>query len=263
MILDFQQTRRLTWFIGMLYIPVILLLSGQVIANAPLSYKVLESHPHDSYLFTQGMILRDGKIYESSGLYKQSFLRIYDAQTGRIKAQRRLPRSIFAEGLEEYNDLLYLLTWKEKTLYILNKDTLKTLLTLPYRGEGWGLTHDGKDFIMSDGSNQLKFRDSQTFQTKRILPLSNYPGIPRLNELEYAKGFIWANVWQYDVILKISPEDGKVVGVLDLSELSKINNIDPGRTVLNGIAYDEKQDAFWVTGKNWPNRYLIKVDSGE
>ena len=231
------------------------------ITTKALSYTVLKTLPHDPYLFTQGLLTENGQMYESSGLYKRSFVRVYDVATGKIINQRKLSKNLFAEGLAKLNSHLFLLSWRAEKLTVLHSETLKTLYTLPYKGEGWGLTHDGKDFIMSNGSNTLTIRDTNSFRIKEKLTLNGQVhGYPRLNELEFANDSIWANAWMQPYIYKIARDTGDVEGIADLSQLVNQNSTDNSRTVLNGIAFDKTHNAFWVTGKNWPNRYLIQFN---
>lgn len=222
-------------------------------------YSILEEKDHDSYIFTQGFVIEKGVIYESSGLYGKSFVRVYQEEDDKILVQKRLPRDIFAEGMTLFDGLLYLLSWQAEELFILNPQTLKTIHTLNYQGEGWGLAHDGQSLIMSNGSQTLTFRDPTTFAiTRSVTPKSLKHPLPRFNELEYALGAIWANSWLESLIYKIDPQTGAILATYDLSELTKINSTQRGRTVLNGIAYDGEREAFWVTGKHWPKRYLVK-----
>ncbi len=230
-------------------------------SNKQLNFKVIESAVHQDYIFTQGLHYEDGFITESSGLFKKSFIRIYNPISGDIKLQKRLPSKIFAEGLVKVDKHIYLLTWKAETLFVLNAETLETELTLPYDGDGWGLAHNGEDFIMSNGSNKLYIRDTKTFGIKKTLEVTGHQGRPlRLNELEYADGYIWANSWQDTKIFKIAPNSGNIIGFIELKELVDQNNHSQGHSVLNGIAFDEKDKSFWITGKLWSNLYKIKVE---
>ena len=229
-----------------------------------LSYQVLETRAHEDYLFTQGLFLEDGKLYESSGLYKRSFLRVTNNEDDSIIAQRRLPARIFAEGLTKFENRLYLLTWRRGELYLLNPKTLKTQSVIHYPGEGWGLTHSGEFFIRSDGSRTLKIHHSQDFRQIGQVELNSaffklHPRNTQLNELEFVKGKLWANVWQTPYILQIDLDSKTVTGVLDLSALIRQSGGDNYRKTLNGIAYDASRDAFWITGKYWNKRYLIDI----
>lgn len=230
-------------------------------AEKALSVTIIDQQPHDSRLFTQGFAMHQGKIYESSGLYGKSFIRRYDSKTQKIEKQRRLPNHFFAEGLTHFQDRIFLLTWKAGTALVLNSDSLQVQKKLSYSGEGWGLTHSDTELIMSDGSDRLSFRNPSTFKLNRSISVHNkWRRYKYLNELEYAESAIWANVWQSNLILKISPKDGSVLGVADLSTLVKKNSPIKNQKVLNGIAYDPDKKAFWITGKFWPSRYLVRFE---
>ncbi len=224
-----------------------------------LDYEVVATREHDTAIFTQGLILRDGLITETSGLYGKSFLVQYRVDSGEVVQRLALPRAIFAEGITEFNGWLYMLTWQAGQAYVFDAQTLRQEAVLPLAGEGWGITHDGRQLITSDGSATLSVRDPTTFAVVRTLQVRDgRQPWSQLNELEYAREIIWANVWQSPKILAISPADGAVTGVVDLTHLVSPNDKFPGRSVLNGIAYDAQQDAFWITGKWWPKRYLVK-----
>jgi len=227
-----------------------------------LGYDVVKTLPHDPELFTQGLIAADGKLIESSGLYRKSMVRRYDIETGQTEQETALPQQIFAEGLTLFNNRLYLLTWRAGLVYTLNPKTLKINGSKSYQGQGWGITHDGTQLITSDGSHLLSFRDAKSFKVGAQLPVFDpYLQTPlrNLNELEYVDGQIWANRWQTPYIYRIDAETGKVTGVLDLTALIPADKRSSHQDVLNGIAWDEPQKGFWVTGKYWGLRYLIRV----
>ncbi len=227
----------------------------------PLNYHVVQELPHDAHSFTQGLEVVGQSIIESSGRYNQSFIFIYHEDSGLTSKQVALPSNIFAEGLTVVDDLVYLLSWKAQRLYILDQANFSIRRTIGYRGEGWGLTHTGEHFIMSNGSNQLSLRDTHTFKKIGTLHVHDNNGQwSNINELEYAHGLVWANVWQRDLLLAIDPSTGWVRGTVNLQALSQQARQVKGSDVLNGIAYSAKHDAFWVTGKLWPKRYLIKID---
>lgn len=240
-------------------------------ASPRLDYTVIAERTHKPTLFTQGLQLDNGFFYESSGLYGKSMLVSYPvaepagtwAKLSAPFTQRfSLPDNLFAEGLTILNDKLYLLTWQEGTLLIFDKTTLTPEKNLRYEGEGWGLTNDGKQLIRSDGSNNLYFHTLDDFSVTKTLPIKdeNQP-VAQLNELEFVDEFVWANIWHSDHIVKIDPATGAVVNYLDLSELRKKMKLTDSEQVLNGIAWDKHKKAFWVTGKNWPKIFLIKVTS--
>ncbi len=227
--------------------------------SAPLKYTILKKAPHSPTSFTQGLLVDGGLLYESSGLYNRSYIHIYDKNTNIRQQSKHIAPTLFAEGLALFQDKLYLLTWKKGKLLILDKNTLKLLATKRYNGEGWGLTHTGDKFVMSDGSAKLTFRNSSNFSISRTLSVTNNnTAVHKLNELEFAEGVIWANVWQSPYIYKISPISGKTLGIADFSQLMQENNADARFSVLNGIAYDPAEKAFWITGKHWPYRYLVR-----
>ena len=220
------------------------LLQAQAIAPYP-------SVPHFSPVFTQGLIIDDNIVWESSGLYGESMLTKWDLLTGKIIKQKKLEDKYFAEGLTELNGHLFMITWREQTAFEFDKDSLELVNTFKFSGEGWGLTTDGKQLIMSNGSSTLQFVDPKTF--KIIGKTRVHKGsstISRLNELEYIDGLIWANVYQTDYIVVINPISGSVVKTFYLPDLLDDKTPKPG--VLNGIAYDKKTKKTWVTGKLWP-----------
>jgi glutamine cyclotransferase len=246
---------------------LLLLICGASAARvfaAEATYKILKTADHDPALFTQGFMVDGDELIESAGLYGQSRILRYKIATGKVIKNQPLPASVFAEGLHQLNDSVYLLTWQEGCAYRLDAADFSIQERFELETDGWGLTHDGKYFIQSDGSNVLFFRNSSTFKVEKQLPV--YNGMRRLNdlnELEYARGLIWANVYMTSSIVAISPDNGRVVFSLDLSPIAaRHKDGNPGH-VLNGIAYDPRRDAFWVTGKCWDKRYLIQINPPE
>ena len=229
-------------------------------ANA--SITVLAKFPHDPAAFTQGLLYADGLFYESAGLYGQSTLRKVDPETGAVLLEKRLDAQYFAEGLALLEGKLYQLTWKENTGFIYDPQDFRQLSTFSYPTEGWGLTTDGSSLILSDGSATLYFLDPQTLQTTRALQVS-LDGAPldRLNELEYIRGEIYANIWYKDLIARIDPTSGEVVGVIDCGSLRDGEGAPGPNDVLNGIAYDARGDRLYLTGKNWPWIYEVSLRS--
>ena len=229
-------------------------------ANA--SITVLAKFPHDPAAFTQGLLYADGLFYESAGLYGQSTLRKVDPETGAVLLEKRLDAQYFAEGLALLEGKLYQLTWKENTGFIYDPQDFRQLGTFSYPTEGWGLTTDGSSLILSDGSATLYFLDPQTLQTTRALQVS-LDGAPldRLNELEYIRGEIYANIWYKDLIARIDPASGEVVGVIDCGSLRDGEGAPAPNDVLNGIAYDARGDRLYLTGKNWPWIYEVSLRS--
>jgi glutamine cyclotransferase len=229
-------------------------------AAPELEYQIVKESPHDPGLFTQGLILDGQDFIESSGLYGRSFVRRYKQTSSEVLKEIALPKAHFAEGLAIVDQHLYLLTWQEELLYIFDKNSLKPLFKKRFKGEGWGLTFDGSHLIMSNGSSQLFYRDKGSFEIKRSIDVKNdNKSVTNLNELEYAWQSIWANVWLDSRIFQIHPLSGKVIGEINLETLVNKNG-GAKRGVLNGIAYDREADALWITGKNWPKKYLIKVN---
>ena len=214
-------------------------------------------------------------MYESVGNYKESDIRITDLATGKILQSKKMDKKYFGEGLTVLNGKAYQLTYKENTAFVYDAKTLNQLATFNYHfGEGWGMTTDGTYLIISTGSSNIYFYDPNTFkEVKRIGVYNQYGAIPQINELEYIKGFIYSNQLMTDYIFKIDPTSGKVVGKVDLSDLREKYNLpsleqirttptegdSPG--VLNGIAYDSTTNRIFITGKNWPNLFEIKLDN--
>jgi glutamine cyclotransferase len=224
------------------------------------TYQVVRSYPHDAHAFTQGLVYLDGHLYESTGLKGQSSLRMEDLETGKIDRFLEVPDKYFAEGLTNWGSALIQLTWQSHIALVYDRSTFHLLHTLPYPGEGWGLTQDGKSIIFSDGSASLRFLDPETFhELRRITVRDHGRPVTQLNELEYIHGEIYANIWYSDRIARISPATGRVLGWIDLTGLlPKADRPSPG-AVLNGIAYDQAHDRLFVTGKLWPRIFEIKV----
>ncbi len=225
-----------------------------------LSYKILEEAGHNPKSFTQGWVLVDGVFYESSGLTGLSYLSSYRADNTPLQ-QRALNKQWFAEGLTLFNNSLFVLTWQHGIAIKIDLDDWSQQTQFRYQGEGWGLTHDNHHLIMSNGTHTLSFIDPNNFKTiRQITARGGATEWRNINELEYARGLIWANLWQTPYIIAISPSNGQVVGLLDLSLLVRANTNMPSHESLNGIAFDASRDAFWVTGKLWRNRYLLDID---
>jgi glutamine cyclotransferase len=211
--------------------------------GAAATFELVAAYPHDPAAFTQGLAIEAGELYESTGQYGASMVRRVDLTTGRAEKQRALGPRYFGEGIAILNGLLYQLTWQNGVVVVYDLETFEVERTMPYDGEGWGLTHDGRELIMSDGSATIRFRGAP---------------VPKLNELEYIDGEIWANIWYDDRIARISPASGEVLGFIDLSTLYP-QGARGSEAVLNGIAYDAAAKRLFVTGKNWPQLYEIKV----
>lgn len=226
-----------------------------------LNYEITAVYQHDPQAFTQGLEIYQQKLYESTGLYGRSSLRKLDLETGRIIKKIELKKDFFAEGITILNNKIYQLSWKENTCFVYDLD-FKLLKTFNYQGQGWGLTNNNQDLIMSNGSETIFFRDPKDFQVKRKITVKNAgKKINMINELEYAADYIYANIWRENYIIKIEAETGKIAAYLDLSSISKKLKSDyQGKIgVLNGIAYNSSDNSFLVTGKLWPKIYKIKI----
>ena len=222
----------------------------------------MNNYPHDASAFTQGLEFYKGFIYESTGQKGESSLRKVVLKTGEIVLKKELDDEYFAEGLTIFDDKLYLLTWQKKLGFVYNLNDFTLIKSFPYgrSKEGWGLTHSADALIKSDGTERLWFLDPITLkETHFIEAYTNTRKAERLNEIEYIKGKIYANVWQKNTILIINPDNGTIEGIIDLKGLDK--NITKGSedAVLNGIAYDEKTDRLFVTGKDWNKLFEIKI----
>lgn len=224
------------------------------------SYRIVRSYPHDPQAYTQGLIYENGYLYESTGLNGHSSLRMVNLDDGRVLQRASVPSQYFAEGLTSWGSTLIQLTWKAHIAFVYDRFSFRLLRTFQYSGEGWGLTQDGKDLILSDGTAALRFLDPGTFREVRRITVSDGGNpIDQLNELEYVHGQIYANVWHSDRIARISPATGKVLGWIDLTGLLPENQRSDPEAVLNGIAYDPVHDRLFVTGKLWPTLFEIKV----
>jgi glutamine cyclotransferase len=231
-------------------------------ATAPVyRYKVVRSFPHDRQAFTQGLVYLDGFLYEGTGQLGQSGIRKVRLETGEVLNIRPLDARYFGEGIAIWKDSLIQLTWQHGIGFVYNRDTFEPRRTFNYEGEGWGLTHDGTRLIMSDGSETgtLRILDPQTLrQVSKLIVRDDARPVAHLNELEFVKGEIYANVWQTERVARISPKTGRVTGWIDLRGL-----LDPreaaGVDVLNGIAYDAEKDRLFVTGKLWPRIFEIQL----
>jgi glutaminyl-peptide cyclotransferase len=235
--------------------------AAQVDAPAMYGYRVVNVYPHDSRAYTQGLIYLDGFLFESTGLNGRSTLRKVKLETGDIIRQVPIDSAYFAEGLTDWHGLLVQLTWQSHVGFIYDMPTLNVQRTFTYSGEGWGLTRDRTRLIMSDGSDSLRFLDPETLrETGRVAVRDGSLAIRNLNELEYVRDEIFANVWHTDRIARIAPETGRVTGWIDLRGLlSQVYRLEP-EAVLNGIAYDEVHDRLFVTGKLWPKLFEIRLD---
>lgn len=232
-----------------------------------LSYTVAGVYPHDTSSFTQGLTFYKGQLLEGTGYEGKSKLMHIDLKTGKPIQSVPLDNTYFGEGITVINDTIYQLTWKNNIVLVYAAQDFKKIKDFPLNTDGWGITNDGKNLIVSDGSSNLYFYEPSTFRLLRTQSVTE-DGSPvsNLNELEYINGFIYANQWQYNYILKIDPNSGIVVGKLDLTELvnriqAKIPGIDTGSVAtLNGIAYDPQTNKIYITGKYWPEMYEIQFE---
>lgn len=225
-------------------------------------YRVINTYPHDSRAYTQGLVYRDGFLYESTGLNGRSTLRKVRLQTGEVLQQHRLDARHFGEGLVDWRNRLIQLTWQSNVGFVYDLATFKPVGTFTYPGEGWGLTHDGQRIIMSDGQpgGELRFLDPDTLrETGRLTVRDAGRPVANLNELEFVRGEIFANIYQTERVARIDPATGAVVGWVDLSGLLTPAE-RPGTDVLNGIAYDPAGDRLFVTGKLWPRLFEIRLE---
>lgn len=244
----------------MLRLVCVLLLAQFAPQTAPQRYrvKVVRSFPHDPGAFTQGLEYRDGFLYEGTGLKGQSTLRKVKLETGAVLQSKALESQYFGEGITVFPDRILQLTWQAEQGFIYDRKTFERRGQFRYTGEGWGLTSDGKQIYMSDGSSQIRVWDATTLkELRRITVRSAGRPIDNLNELEWVEGELYANVWQTDYILRISPADGRVTGIIDCTGL-----LDQGQgqaDVLNGIAYDQAGRRLFLTGKLWPRLYQVEL----
>ena len=229
-------------------------------AVASYTYEVVRTFPHDRDAFTQGLVYLDGALLESTGLNGQSTLRRVELATGRVLQQVRVPSQYFAEGMTVLGGKIYQLTWQSQKGFVYDLATFALEKEFAYAGEGWGLTTDGHSLILSDGTDQLRFLDPATFQVTRTLRVTR-TGQPLrlLNELEFIRGEIYANIWQSHTVARIDPATGRVLGVIDFFGLLPASDRAANTDVLNGLAYDAATDRLFVTGKNWPKLFEVRL----
>ena len=246
--------------LGLLFTGVVQLIAGHKPSATGPGYEIVHVYPHDPSAYTQGLIYLDGALYEGTGLEGRSSLRRVQLDSGKVMQRYDLPKEYFGEGITDWGDDLYQLTWRSGTCFVYDRASFRLLRTFHYPGEGWGLTHDEKHLIMSDGTAKLRILDPASFkQLKRITVKYKGHPVENLNELEYIHGAIYANVWMSDRIAIISPKSGKVEKWLDLSGILPGHDSVNGNAVLNGIAYDGKTDRIFVTGKLWPKLFEIRI----
>ena len=237
-------------------------LTTPALAETPTSptrygFRVVNTYPHDPGAFTQGLVYENGYLYEVTGLRGQSTLRRVDLNSGEVVQSLALNPELFGEGITLFGDRIIQLTLSAGLGFVYDRVSFTKLEEFSFTPEGWGITHDGRQLIMSDGTAELRFLDPDSFQeTGRLLVTDDGIPVPMLNELEYVEGEIYANVWQTDRIVRISPDTGALIGWIDLTGLRAEN---PRAGVLNGIAYDSEGQRLFVTGKNWPELFEISL----
>ena len=234
------------------------------------TYEIVNKFKHDQNAFTEGLFFYNGFLYESTGREGKSDLRRVELESGKIVQQVKLPTSSFGEGTTILNGKIYQLTWQEGRGFVYEADTLKLLREFNYAGQGWGMTNDGKNIFMTDSTHVIRVVDPETFQTIKTLVVLREDGKPlmQINELEFIKGELWANIWHSEdppilgkpnYIVRIDPNNGKILGWIDLDGISPDDVERDSENTLNGIAYDANNDRIFVTGKNWKNLFEIKV----
>jgi glutaminyl-peptide cyclotransferase len=251
---------RILKFIGVLWT---LACAGASWAAVPTyDVDVVHTYPHDPTAFTEGLFYLNGFLYESTGLEQHSSIRKVRLETGEVLQKIDIPAQYFGEGIVNWKRHLVSLTWQSHVGFVRDLATFQVQRQFSYDGEGWALTQDGKQLIMSDGTSELRLLNPDTLlQSGRIRVTLDGKPLRNLNELEWVKGEIYANVWQTDWIVRIDPHTGEVVGLINLAGLLKPEDRIPGQTddVLNGIAYDARGDRLFVTGKNWPKLFEIRL----
>ena len=237
-------------FIGLVAMP----------AAADTPWTLVKAYPHDAGAFTEGLFYLDGALYESTGLEGKSEIRKVALRTGNVIQRRAIDPPYFGEGIVNWNDRLVSLTWRHRKGFVFNLNDLSPVSDFRYEGEGWGLTQDGRSIIMSDGSAQLRFLDPDSLAERRRITVTwNGRAVQRLNELEYVRGEVWANIWYDTRIARIDPATGAVIDWIDVAPLRKAAGVTDSEAVANGIAYDAAKDRVFITGKNWPKLFEIKV----
>ena len=257
---DCPDTLRLVMF-GLLSAVLSPCAGGNLPDEPPVySYEIVQAYPHDPAAFTQGLVFEGGFLYEGTGGYGSSTLRRVELETGAVLQLRELSDQYFGEGITVVGDTLIQLTWTTNIGFVYALHDFELLRDFTYSYQGWGITHDGSRLIVSDGTAALRFLDPETFEELSRVSVYDRSGpVERLNELEYVKGEIYANVWQTDLIARIDPQTGAVTGWIDLTGILDTTDRDDQVDVLNGIAYDEAGNRLFVTGKLWPRLFEIEL----
>lgn len=238
--------------------------AASTVASAPrtprFTFEVVTAYPHDTAAFTQGLQWLNGKLYEGTGEVGHSDIREVDLTSGRVLRRRPLPPPHFGEGIVVLNGTLYQLTWQTNKAFSYDAATFTPRREFTYEGEGWGLTTDGASLVMSNGSSVIAFRDPVTFTVQRTIEVTeNGTPVSALNELEWVKGELWANVWQTETIARIDPATGKILGWIDLRGILSAADRSGREDVLNGIAFDAERNRYFVTGKRWSKLFEITL----
>jgi glutaminyl-peptide cyclotransferase len=229
-------------------------------AFADTRWTLVKAYPHDPAAFTEGLFYLNGALYESTGMVGESDIRKVALKTGKVLERRTIKPPYFGEGIVNWKDRLVSLTWRHRQGFVWKLSDFSPMSEFRYEGEGWGLTQDGHSIIMSDGTAQLRFLNPDTLAEERRLTVTwNGRPVDRLNELEYVHGEIWANIWFDTHIARIDSATGTVIDWIDIAPLAKQAGVDPQENVANGIAYDAARDRVFVTGKNWPKLFEIRV----
>ena len=225
-----------------------------------LSFTVSHRYPHDNAAFTQGLEVYQGAFLESTGQYGSSSLRRVGITTGKVQKSTLLNERYFGEGITQLSGNIYMLTWLNQEGLVFDAKTLQQKGTFSYTGEGWGITNDGTYLYLSNGTSLITVLDPSTWTVVRTIAVTlDGMAVSQLNELEWINGEVWANIWQSDKIVRISPSTGNVTGVLDLAGILPPNERTPSTDVLNGIAWDPTANLLYVTGKNWPAMFALSV----
>jgi glutamine cyclotransferase len=231
---------------------------------AKYTYRVVKTYPHDRNAFTQGLVFDKGYLYEGTGLHGRSSLRRVELATGDVLQIRELPPQFFGEGITVHEDRVIQLTWQSRTGFVYKKTSFELLNQFNYATQGWGIAHDGNHLIMSDGTSKLYFLDPYDFREIGRMEVFDEEGpVASLNELEYVRGQVFANVWLTDRIAVVSPQTGQVTGWIDMEGILNQDELSEPADVLNGIAYDATNDRLFVTGKLWPALFEIELVSSE
>jgi len=222
------------------------------------TYEIVNVYPHDKNAFTQGLVFENGVLYESTGLFGHSTLRRVELETGKILQLYPLPNQFFGEGITIFDEKLIQLTWQSNKGFVYDRHSFDLLQEFYYSTEGWGITHNGSQLIMSDGTATLYFLDPETFEKTGHVEVHDSDPVTKLNELEYIQGNIYANIWKEEKIAIIDPQTGQVQAWIDLSGIQDLEDLDTNN-ILNGIAYDAEEERLFVTGKRWSQLFEIKL----